>query len=53
MEFIKNLFKDDEKIIGLCGFKKIAPQTFTFKPKYSNTFELFYCTNTKNNFLLS
>lgn len=53
MEFIKNLFKDDEKIIGLCAFKKTAPQTFTFKPKYSNTFELFYSTNTKNNFLLS
>lgn len=53
MEFIKNLFKDDEKIIGLCGFRKTAPQTFTFKSKCSNTFELFYSTNTKNNFLLS
>ena len=22
MEFLKNLFKDEERIIGLCGFKK-------------------------------
>lgn len=52
MEFIKNLFKEDEKIIGLCGFKKQAQKIYSFSPKI-NTAELFYGTNTKNNFLLS
>lgn len=52
MEFIKSLFKEDEKIIGLCGFKKKTPKIYSFSPKI-NTIELFYGTNTKNNFLLS
>lgn len=52
MDFIKNLFKDDEKIIGLCGFKKKTTKIYSFSPKI-NTVELFYGTNTKNNFLLS
>lgn len=52
MDFIKNLFKEDEKIIGLCGFKKKTPKIYSFTPQI-NTVELFYSTNTKNNFLLS
>ena len=52
MEFIKNLFKEDEKIIGLCGFREKSPIIHTYKPELSSI-ELFYTTNTKNNFLLS
>ncbi len=52
MEFIKNLFKDDEKVIGLCSFKEKKQKTYSFTPEYS-AIELIYGTNTKNNFLLS
>lgn len=51
MEFFKNLFKDDEKIIGLCSFKKKPSKIYSFEPKF-NAIELIYSTNTKNNFLL-
>ncbi|CDE44888.1 unknown [Clostridium sp. CAG:768] len=53
MEFLKNLFKDDEKIIGLCSFKKKeTTKIYSFTPQFSAT-KLIYSTNTKNNFLLS
>ena len=52
MEFIKNLFKDDEKVIGLCSFRKKSTKIYSFCPN-KNTVELFYSTNIKNNFLLS
>ncbi len=52
MEFIKKLFKDDDKVIGLCSFKKKAQKNYAFTPQFSNA-TLFYSTNTKNNFLLS
>lgn len=52
MEFIKNLFKDEDKAVGLCSFKKKEQKIYTFTPKFS-TVELIYSTNTKNNFLLS
>ncbi len=52
MEFIKNLFKNDEKAIGLCSFKKKEQKIYTFAPQYS-AIDLIYNTNTKNNFLLS
>lgn len=53
MEFLKKLFNDDEeKIIGLCGFKKKAPKIYSFTPTFNAT-KLIYGTNTKNNFLLS
>ena len=52
MEFLKNLFKDDEKVIGLCSFKKKHQKVYSFAPQLKNT-TLFYSTNTKNNFLLS
>lgn len=51
MEFLKKFFKDDEKVIGLCAFKKNNRQ----KPLYNYAFSVekpvFY-TNTKNNFFL-
>lgn len=52
MEFIKNLFKDEDKAIGICSFKKNEQKIYTFTPQYS-AIELIYSTNTKNNFLLS
>ncbi len=52
MEFLKNLFKDDEKIVGLCSFRKKKQQIYTFNAQLSNI-NLVYKTNTKNNFLLS
>jgi hypothetical protein len=55
MEFIKNLFKEDEaKAIGLCSFRKNPPQE-TIKnvvPDFRAK-NLVFITNTKNNFLLS
>lgn len=52
MEFIKNLFKEDEKAIGLCSFKKKEQKIYTYTPQF-NAINLIYSTNTKNNFLLS
>ena len=52
MEFIKKLFNDDEKIIGLCDFKKKACKPYSYMPTFNAT-KLVYSTNTKNNFLLS
>lgn len=52
MEFIKSLFKDDEKAVGLCSFKKKEQKTYSFTPQFS-AINLIYSTNTKNNFLLS
>lgn len=52
MDFIKKLFKDDDKVIGLCSFKKKASKVYTFSPQF-NAAKLIYNTNTKNNFLLS
>lgn len=51
MELLKKFFKDDEKVIGLCAFKKRPQKTYSFEPKF-NAKKLYYCTNTKNNFFL-
>ena len=52
MEFLKKLLKeDDEKMVGLCGFKKKTQRTKTIIPDFSAKNLVFY-TNTKNNFLL-
>ena len=51
MELLKNFFKDDEKIIGLCAFKKQPQKVYSYEPKFNAT-KLVYCTNTKNNFFL-
>lgn len=53
MKFLKKLFNDDDKIIGLCSFKKKeTTKIYSFTPQFSAT-KLIYSTNTKNNFLLS
>lgn len=52
MEFLKKLFNDDEKVIGLCSFKKKVSKTYSYTPTFSAT-KLVYGTNTKINFLLT
>ena len=52
MEFIKKLFNDDDKVIGLCSFKKKTQKIYSFTPSQYNA-KLVFNTNTKNNFLLS
>ena len=52
MEFLKKLFKDDDKVIGLCSFRKKTPKIYSFTTDFSAA-KLIYNTNTKNNFLLS
>ena len=61
MEFLKKLFDNDDKIVGLCGFKekdtKIDLRRSKAVQAYNNNiFEkqnLVFQTNTKYNFLLS
>jgi len=53
MEFLKKILKeDDEKVVGLCSFKKKPQRTRTVIPDFSAK-NLVFSTNTKNNFLLS
>ncbi len=52
MEFIRNLFKDDEQIVGLSGFKKKQPKIYSPVPDFTRR-DIVFFTNTKNNFLLA
>lgn len=52
MGLLKNLFKDDEKIVGLCAFKKREKKIFSFTPKFSET-QLVYRTNYSKNLFLN
>ena len=51
MELLKKLFKDDDKVVGLCAFQKKKKRrnfsNFTFSGQ-----KLVFYTNTRNNFLL-
>ncbi len=52
MELLKKLFRDDDKIVGLCAFrKKTEEKIYSFEPQFKAT-RLIYTTNTKNNFFL-
>jgi len=51
MELLKKLFKEEEKVIGLCAFKKQPQKVYSYDPKFNAT-KLYYSTNTKNNFFL-
>ena len=52
MKFLKNLFKDEEKVVGLCAFnKKNGRVLYSYTPQF-NAPKLIYSTNTKNNFFL-
>ena len=52
MEFIRNFSRDDEKVVGLCGFKDKMPKIHNITPDFTRR-DIVYFTNTKNNFLLS
>lgn len=52
MKFLKNLFKEEERAIGLVSFnKKNGRVSYTYTPQFNAT-KLIYNTNTKNNFFL-
>ncbi len=52
MEFFKSLFKDDDRIIGLSGFKKEEEsQLGVFIPKF-NPAKPIYNVNYQKNFFL-
>ncbi len=53
MEFFKNLFKDDDRIIGLSGFKKEDDEKLgIFIPKF-NPAKPIYNLNYRKNFFLT
>ncbi len=51
MELLRKLFKDDEKVVGLCAFKKEEKRNSYYNFTFCGQKLTFY-TNTKNNFLL-
>ncbi len=53
MEFLKNLFKNEERVVGLCAFNKKNSRVsyYSYTPQF-NAPKLIYNTNTKNNFFL-
>jgi hypothetical protein len=54
MEFFKNFYKDDDKIIGLCAFKKQRYRSdlgFSFEPKFGAT-KLLYEPKFKPNMFM-
>ncbi len=52
MEFLKRLFKNEERVVGLCSLNKKNSRVFyTYTPQF-NAQKLIYRTNTKDNFFL-
>ncbi len=52
MEFLKKLFKNEERVVGLCSLnKKNGRVSYTYTPQF-NAQKLIYRTNTKDNFFL-
>ena len=51
MELLKNLFKDEDKVIGLCGFRK-EDDLGVFIPKFEPNEQIFSTKYEKNFFLL-
>ena len=37
MGFIKKLFNDDDKVVGLCSLKKKEQKIYSFQPKFNKT----------------
>ncbi len=52
MELLKRLFRDDDKVIGLCAFKKKERKQLSFTPQFSAT-KLVYGTKYNNNFFVN
>ena len=51
MEFIKKLFKNEERAIGLCSFKK-RNKNICYYTRQTTVPNFGYSTNVKNNFFL-
>ena len=51
MEFLKSLFKNDDRIVGLSSLRKKMGMNEDYTPHF-NPQKLVYSTNTKNNFFL-
>ena len=53
MDFFKNFYREDDKVVGLCAFKKRQLFNFgyEFEPKFGAT-KFLYEPKTKNNFFL-
>lgn len=50
MKFLKKIFNDDERIIGLCHFKKQEKlRVFNYKCSYAKP---VYCSKYEKNFFL-
>lgn len=53
MEFLKKLFKDEDKIIGLCAFKQEDEEPLrVFVPKFYPSKAIYSANYQKNFFLL-
>ncbi len=53
MEFIKKLFCDEDRVIGLCGFKKNDEQNLrVFVPKFNPSKSIYNFNYQKNFFLM-
>lgn len=39
MDFFKNFYNDDDKIVGLCAFKRRIPNTYTYRTNQAYEFE--------------
>lgn len=52
MELLKRLFRDDDKVIGLCAFKKREKKPLSFTPQFSST-RLVYGTKYNKNFFVN
>ncbi len=51
MEFLKNLFKDEDRVIGLCGFKK-EEEVRVYIPRFDPSKNIYNLNCEKNFFLL-
>ena len=52
MELLKRLFKEDEKVIGLCALKKREGKQLSFTPQFSAP-RLVYGTKYEKNFFIN
>ncbi|MFI3300409.1 MAG: hypothetical protein R3Y28_03210 [Candidatus Gastranaerophilales bacterium] len=48
MNFLKSLFKDDDKVIGLCSLKRKTQKSHVFIPNYGGA-KKTYGTNYRKN----
>ncbi len=53
MEFFRNFFNDDDKLIGLCAFRKKKPMDlcFEFETKFGAA-KIFYDKKARENFFM-